>query len=116
MSTRDTLLVLRPGFLDKGTRWFCPYAAQVEGFLSYFPEIRGSLEIIEVDFAKPREPVVELIGEANQTTPVLVLHPSTVVDDKVEVKIEEANGNRFIAKTADILEYLAATRNVPPPH
>lgn len=116
MSTRDTLLVLRPGFVDQGTRWFCPYAAQVEGFLSYYPEIRGTLEIVEVDFAKPREAVVELLGEAHQTTPVLVLHDSTVVDGKVGVKIEEANGHRFIGKTLDILRYLAATRGVPPPH
>jgi hypothetical protein len=114
VTARDTLFVLRPGFLDDGQRWFCPFAAQVEGMLSFYPELRGTLEIVEIDFAKPRQAVVELLGEHHQATPVLVLHADSPGD--VGVKISEANGHRFVEKTLDILKYLAVTRGVPEPH
>ncbi len=114
MPTRDTLFVLRPGFLDDGQRWFCPFAAQVEGLLAFYPEVRDTLEIVEIDFAKPRQAVVEVLGEDHQATPVLVLHPDSRTD--VEVKIDEANGHKFVEKTLDIMKYLAVTRGVPLPH
>jgi hypothetical protein len=110
---RDTLFVLRPGFLDKGVRWFCPYSAQVVGFLDYFPEVRDTLEIVELDFPRPRQPVIELVGEQHQSLPLLVLRPGA---EDAGVPIGEANGRRFVEKTIDILRYLAATRGVPLPH
>lgn len=112
---RDTLLLLRPGFADQGKTWFCPYAAQVRGMLDFYPEVEETLEIVEIDFPRPRQAVVELLGEAHQATPVLVLHPDSPTD--VEgVTIGEANGHRFVEKTIEILRYLAATRGLPLPH
>ena len=118
---RDRLFVLRPGFLDpaKGEgRFFCPYCAQVTGFLTYFPEVRGTLDIIEVEFPRPRAAIVELVGEANQGAPLLVLGDERTPDEEraAGVPIAEANGRRFVVKTMDILRYLAATRGVPRPH
>lgn len=113
--TRDTLFVLRPGFLDQGQRWFCPYSAQVIGFLDYFPELRETLEIVELDFAKPRQPIVELVGEAHQSAPLLVLSLETTPAD-VGVTIEESQGRKFVSKTIEILRYLARSRGVPDPH
>ncbi len=110
---RDTLFVLRPGFTDKGTRWFCPYSAQVIGFLDYYPEVRDTLEIVELDFPKPRQAVVEMVGEAHQAVPLLVLHPGA---ESAGQPVQEAEGRRFVEKTIDILRYLAATRGVPGPH
>ena len=115
MMARETLFVLRRGFTDKGKPWFCPFAAQVEGMLSFYPELRETLEIVEIDFPKPREAVVELLGEDHQSTPVLVLHPDSP-SEADGVKITEANGHRFIEKTMDIMSYLAVTRGVPRPH
>jgi hypothetical protein len=111
---KDKLFVLRPGFEDKGTRYFCPYSAQVIGFLSYYPEVRNSLEIIELDFPKPREPLASLLGETHQAAPMLVLAGTPV--QVPDVKIGEANGHAFVEKTIEILRYLAATRSVPNPH
>jgi len=113
--SRDTLFLLRPGFTDKGKPWFCPYAAQVQGMLSFYPELRETLELVEIDFAKPREAVVEVLGETHQATPVLVLHPDSPTD-VAGVTIGEANGHRFVEKTLEIMTYLAVTRGVPPPH
>ena len=111
---KDKLFVLRPGFTDKGATWFCPYSAQVIGFLSYYPHVRDSLEVIELEFEKPRRPLVDLVGDKHQSAPILVLGGAAV--DVPEVTIGEANGHKFVEKTLQILRYLAATRSVPLPH
>jgi hypothetical protein len=111
---KDKLFVLRPGFVDKGVTYFCPFSAQVIGFLTYYPEVKDSLEIVELDFAKPRTPLVELVGEAHQAAPMLVLAGEAVTVPNV--KIGEANSHKYVEKTIEILRYLAATRSVPAPH
>ena len=58
---KDQLFVLRPGFTDKGALHFCPYSAQVIGFLTYYPQVRDSLEVVELDLPKPRHPLVDLV-------------------------------------------------------
>ena len=113
---RDTLFVLRPGFTDKGKTWFCPYSAQVVGFLDYYPEIKESLEIIELDFARPRQPIIELVGEEHQAAPLLVLHEDVNPDPVEGVGFQQAKGRTFVEKTIEILRYLAASRGVPGPH
>jgi hypothetical protein len=111
---KDRLFLLRPGFEDKGTTYFCPFSAQVVGFLAYYPEVRDSLEIVELDFPKPREPLASLLGEDHQAAPMLVLAgPAVPVPN---VKVGEANGHFFVEKTIEILRYLAATRSVPTQH
>ena len=111
---KDMLFLLRPGFEDHGTSYFCPYCAQVIGFLTYFPQVRDTLQITELDFPRPRQPLIDLVGEANQGMPLLVLggEPVAVPD----VTIEEANGHRFVKNALSIIRYLAATRHVPLPH
>jgi len=112
---RDTLFVLRPGFDDGGTIYFCPYSAQVIGFLTYYPGLRATLELVEIEFPKPRRELVDLVGEAHQAAPLLVLggEPERPV---ANVHIGEANGRKFVEKTIEILRYLAVTRGVPLPH
>lgn len=111
---KDRLFLLRPGFDDHGTSYFCPYCAQVIGFLTYFPQVRDTLEIAELAFPRPRQSVVDLVGEENQGLPLLILggEPVAVPD----VTIDEANGYRFIKKTISIIRYLAVTRGLPIPH
>lgn len=116
MPARDTLFVLRPGFTDRGKRWFCPYSAQVIGFLAYYPELRETLEMCELDFARPRQPMVDLVGEEHQAAPLLVLHEGAQPGPVEGVRFQEAKGRVFVEKTIEILRYLAATRGVPGPH
>jgi hypothetical protein len=111
---KDKLFVLRPGFDDKGVRYFCPYSAQVVGFLTYYPQVKDSVELVELDFAKPREPLASLLGEAHQAAPLLVLAGESV--PVPSVKIGETNSHQYVEKTIEILRYLAATRSVPAPH
>ena len=112
---KDVLFVLRSGFDDRGTRYFCPYSAQVMGFLGYYPAVLDTIDVIELDFAKPRHPLVDLVGEAHQAAPLLVLAaaPAHVPE---HVTLVYANGRAFVEKTIEILRYLAATRGVPGPH
>jgi hypothetical protein len=111
---KDRLFVLPPGFDDQGTSYFCPNCAQVMGFLSYFPQVRDTLEIVEHSFPRPRPQIVALVGEANQAMPLLVLggEPAAVPG----VTVEELHGNRFVKNAMPILRYLAVSRGVPVPH
>lgn len=111
---RDTLYVLRPGFEDGGATCFCPYSAQVIGFLSYYPALRATIDVVELEFPKPRHPLCDLIGEDHQAAPMLVLGGEPV--DVADVAVGQARGRHFVEKTIEILRYLAATRGVPLPH
>jgi hypothetical protein len=115
MTSSDRLFVYRPGFSDRGTDWFCPYSAQVIGYLAYYPAVRETLEIVELELTKPRRPLVDLVGEANDAAPCLVLGSASprAVDG---VTIAERQGHCFVSKTIEILRYLAATRGTSPPH
>ena len=111
---KDRLFVYRPGFTDGGTTYFCPFSAQIMGFLTYYPQVRDSVDLVELEFAKPRKPLVDLVGEDHQSAPMLVLAGEPVAVPRVTHG--EANGHRFVEKTIEILRYLAATRSVPGPH
>ena len=111
---KDTLFVLRPGFDDAGTAYFCPYCAQVIGFLTYFPAVVDTLDVVELEFPRPRQRLVELVGDAHQGMPLLVLGGPPVA--VAGVTVHEANGRRFVKNAIEIVRYLAATRGVPGPH
>jgi hypothetical protein len=110
----DQLFVLRPGFDDRGTTYFCPFSAQVIGFLAYYPQVRTTLELVELAFPKPRHPLCDVLDEAHQSAPKLVLAGEPVAVPGVD--ISEVNGRKFVEKTIQILRYLAATRGLPAPH
>jgi len=111
---QDQLFVLRPGFDDHGTAYFCPYSAQVIGFLTYFPQVRATLDLVELDFPKPRRPLSDLLDEAHQAAPMLVLAGEPAAVPGVEIR--ELDGRKFVERTIQILRYLAATRGLPAPH
>jgi len=111
---KDTLFVLAPSFEDNGERYFCPFSAQVVGFLAYYPKVKDTLTIVELAFPKPRKPLSDVLGETHQAAPMLVLGGEPV--PVPGVTIAEANGNTYVEKTIEIIRYLAATRSVPLPH
>lgn len=111
---KDTLFVLRPGFEDKGGTYFCPFSAQVIGFLTYYPQVKDTLEIVELEFPKPRHPLVDVLGGDHQAAPMLVLAGEPVEVPRVTIGRHE--GRAYVEKTMEIMRYLAATRGVPGPH
>ncbi|MFV0378687.1 MAG: DUF3088 family protein [Mangrovibacterium sp.] len=111
------LYLLKPDFNDFNLKpqerlYFCPGCAVVQGMLGYYPQLRDKLEVIELDFQRPRPVLVELLGEENQSCPVLITDQAAPGFDAVQA----ANGNWFINKPEAILKYLAMQFKVGFPH
>jgi hypothetical protein len=79
------LFLLKADFQDKnradGKNYFCPGCSPIEGLLSYYPRLRTELEVEYVDFTRPRKVLVDLLGEENQSCPVLVLENGSFINE-----------------------------------
>jgi Protein of unknown function (DUF3088). len=79
------LFLLKADFKDinrgDDKRYFCPDCVMIEGLLSYYPRLNDELEVKYVNFARPRQVLVDLLGEENQSCPVLVLEDGTFIND-----------------------------------
>ena len=71
---RDQLFVLAAPFEDgPGQMWFCAHCAMIEGALLANPHWAEHLDIHRIAFPRPRQELVELLGEDHQWLPALVL-------------------------------------------
>ena len=79
------LFLLKADFQDAsradGKRYFCPDCVIIEGLLSYYPRLLNELEVKYVNFARPRQVLVDLLGEENQSCPVLVLEDGAFINE-----------------------------------
>ncbi len=109
---KDQLFLLRPGFYneDKGP-FYCGDSVSVEGLLGFFPELRQKVDVHYIDFQKPRNSVVELIGRDNQSIPVLVLASDRPIRES-SLSVGSYEGKRFINSEADIRKYLSSQYDV----
>lgn len=113
--SRDRLFLIAPGFEDPahpGRRFFCPDCNQVEGLLATNPGLADSIEVVRVPFPRPRAAVIALLGEANQSLPVLILGDGAPAPEDALVH----GGLRFVTDTRRILELIAERHDVPAPH
>ncbi len=76
----------------------------MEGFLKYAPEVEKQIEVRRIEFPKPRQEIIDLIGEANQGCPALVFDESEAPPG--EATISEETGKAFISDTTRICDYL----------
>lgn len=103
--TKPILFLLNPNFKDAAIAsdklYFCPDCAFVEGILGYYPRLRKELDIIYVDFQRPRKEITELIGENNQSCPCLILDHE-LINQEPDFKHYEnflfSNDTKIIAK------------------
>lgn len=113
---RDTLFLLRPDFMD-GDRgpYFCPGCAELRGLLEFYPALKRVLDVRHVEFPRPRPELVELVGEENQSCPVLVLRgaPSGSGGDGL---VQRAKGRFFVEGADAIARYLAGAHGTGMPH
>ena len=110
---KDQLFLLKPGFLNAGMGpMYCADSAPVEGVLGFFPQLRELLEVRYLDFPRPRVPLIEALGEANQSLPVLVLSVATEIQDP-EILPRTAGGRRFIDDEKTIRRYLSSQFHLP---
>jgi hypothetical protein len=110
---KDRLYLLRPGFMNAGMGpLYCSDSAPVEGVLSFFPQLRDLIDVHYLEFPRPRTPLVEALGEQNQSLPVLILGKDRKLNDP-ELEPRHANGARFFTQEKDIRRYLSAQYNLP---
>lgn len=109
----DSLFLLSPGFEDAkypGTRFVCPSCNQIEGLLRSFPDLAAKLTIHRVNFPRPRQEVIAVVGEENQGLPLLIFGENPPED-------ATTHGNtHFIADTKRILALLAERHGFPHLH
>jgi hypothetical protein len=109
---KDRLFLLRPSFPDPAAGpgpFYCPDCMQVEGLLASFPQLREALDITYVDFARPRQLLVDLLGAGYQGCPVLVAAEGAD-------GLQQVNGHSVVMDAKPIAAYLAARHGVPLPH
>ena len=108
---KDRLFVFKPGFIHNGKPSVCPFSAQIVGYLAWFPQLRDTVDVVEIDYPKPRTQLINLLGEDHQSAPQLVIGDKPATVDGVTVA--QANGHHYVEKTLEIIKYLAATRDLP---
>lgn len=111
---KDTLYLLPMGFDKEGQPRFCPDCAMMEGYLSAYPRLRDVLDIVRVDYARPRPALVERLGEAHQNAPTLIL-AEAAPDAGPHGEIQSANGLSFLSDARPITRWLAAKHGLPAP-
>lgn len=115
MAVKDQLYLLRPGFMNAGIGpLYCSDSAPVEGVLSFFPDLRKSIDVHYIEFPRPRSVLVEALGEERQSVPVLILAPGRALrKDMPEAKT--ARGRSFFNDERSIRQYLSLQYGLPTP-
>jgi hypothetical protein len=111
---RDTLFIIAAPFTDAaldGT-WFCTACATMEGALLANPDWEKRIDVKRSAFPRPRQAVIDLIGEGNQSLPVLVLAGGSTPP----ADAKEHEGTFFLDEPKPITRYLAATYGGAGPH
>lgn len=113
---RDRLFLLKPHFFDgdKGP-YYCPHCAQLVGLLEFYPALKQQLDVRWLDFPRPRRELVELLGEENQSCPVLVLKDAPE-GLPAAVPVQQAQGRWFVEGAEEIATYLAHVHGTGRPH
>lgn len=74
--TRDKLFILKQGFQSPnypGRRFFCSHCALFEGLITAFPNLTRRLAVEKIEWQRPRMDIIAIVGEQNQSVPLLVL-------------------------------------------
>ncbi len=111
---KHTLYLLPMGFDKEGQQRFCPDCAMMEGYLARYPQLLDALDIVRVDYARPRAALVERLGEAHQNAPTLIL-AQAMSDAGPHGEILSANGLSFLTDARPITRWLAAEYDLAAP-
>jgi len=111
---KDLLFLLSPGFRDgDGAPYYCPACTIFEGLIRLYPQLAEQIEVHHVAFPRPRPVIVDLIGQENQSCPVLVLG-TTITNPGLTIKT--AGNRQFIDDPQEIGNYLSSKYGIPRPH
>jgi hypothetical protein len=111
--SRDKLFLIEPGFPDPnrpGEFFVWPHCNAIEGLLASFPDLAANVDVERVPFPRPRQKVIDAVGEKNQGLPVLVL------GGKAPDDAANHDGVAFVSSTGRILDLLAERHGFPRIH
>ncbi len=114
------LFLLKPDFTDskidnEGKNYFCPPCALIAGMIKFYPQLETMLEINYVDFKRPRKVIIDLIGEDNQSCPVLVIENHQ--EDNVDISYFNSYGDKLFINSTDLIaKYLSEKYGIGIPH
>jgi hypothetical protein len=111
---KDILFMLNPWYDDDQGPFYCPDCGVVEGFFTYSPEVKDQIQIVCVDYERPRKDIIEYLGNENQGSPVLVLDDEAKFPKGAKESI--TTGKTFIDDSVLICNYLGETFNAVRPH
>lgn len=112
---KDQLYLLDMGFSDENypqERFFCPDCTLLEGLLAKNAELARAIEIVYVGFEKPRQAVIEQVGEQNQSLPLLVLSEGSTS----EYQSGTYKGRSYMTDLNSILSALTERHGFPKKH
>jgi hypothetical protein len=112
---RDRLFLLSPNFEDPaypGQRFYCCHCALLEGLLASFPTLEKRVDVERIAWPRPRQAVINLVGEENQSLPLLVL----ASDAPGELATGSHGRVHFVAGKDAILRVLSLRHGIPDPH
>lgn len=113
-----TLFLLKSNFVDSkaGSQLFyCPECATITGVLAYFPQLRETIDVREVDFQRPRAQVAAIFGTEHPGCPLLVFDEQADTSGIASLQTA-SNGRKYLAGATDIGNYLAKAFGVSAPH
>lgn len=76
---KPQLFLLHPGYGPELNQ-FCPDCALIEGYFTYQPQLRETVEIVRISFDRPRAQLLTLLGEALQNCPALIFAEGDLPD------------------------------------
>jgi len=114
------LFLLKPDFKDsktdsEGKLYYCPQCVMIAGIIKYYPQLETLLEVNYVDFQRPRNPIIELIGEENQSCPVLIIENNQ--EENIDLSYFNSYGDKLFINSMDsIIKYLSENYGIGIPH
>ena len=109
---KDQLYLMAPGFMNAGLGpFYCGDSVSVEGLLGFFPDLRSQIDVNYVEFPRPRQAIVDLIGEDHQSVPVLILGEDSAVPRSKSLR--KSGGRYFLSDEREIREYLSTRYGLP---
>ena len=84
----------------------------MEGVLASFPDLAARLDVRRIAWPRPRQPVLDVLGEKNQSLPVLVLADGA----SSQHQTGQHGGHAFIADKDAILAAFSERHGFPLPH
>lgn len=112
---RDLLFLLSPGFRDPaypGQLFYCWHCAALEGVLALYPRIGDTLDVERIGWDRPRRRVVEMVGDAHQSLPLLLIHGRGAE----ALATGFANGHHLVAGVDRIMHALTVRHRIPNAH